>query len=476
MDDLIREQNPWWLDPAAIARDRLILRRDAGPFRWRPPVLDALRLQPGGVHTLRGPRQVGKSTTVKTVIEGLLAAGEERVLYFSFDLARSSDVIVEVIRRARALHPRPDGTWHYFLDEITTVPDWQRAVKYAVDQGLVDNATLLCTGSSARRMGTEQLTGRRGTGRDFVQLPASFRDFCTAALGLSLPRETLTVGQCLAPDGLTLLRSLNLQIEALRRALDTYRAVGGFPAAITDYLNVGRVSEPTLAMLWSMIAGDVQHAGRDAVAVLKLLERVGRSLGAPLSWQRLAEAMGVSSNHTAREYVDLLTHGFALLAVYFWDLSDNSLNPQKLRKLYYIDPLVDLVPAAIMPGARRVPADGLIENLVAIALYRSATDRLVQAEPAPGAIGLWRSTGGGEIDFVVAERVPGSRTPRLPVEVKGDARSGISYARRSIRAVFGRGLIASTSRFDPDAEIPVIPVALLLAALRERPERLSLTL
>lgn len=129
-----------------------------------------------------------------------------------------------------------------------------------------------------------------------------------------------------------------------------------------------------------------------------------------------------------------------------------------------------------MPGARRAPADGLIENLVAVALDRSATERLVQAEPAPGAIGLWRSTGGGEIDFVVAERVPGSRTPRLPVEVKGDARPGIRCARRSMRAVFGRGVIAGTSRFDPDAEIPVIPVALLLAARGGRPERLARTL
>ena len=471
MDEQIREQNPWWVDPEAIRRDRLVVQRDSGPFRWSPPALEAIDLQPGAVHTLRGPRQVGKSTTVKSLIERLLAAGERRVLYFAFDLARDNDAIAQVIRRARALHPRPEGRWYLFLDEVTTVPDWQLAMKYAVDQGLVGQATVLCTGSSARQMGAEQLTGRRGAGRDYVQLPVSFRDFCTAVMGIALPAETHTVGGLITPDGLATVRELYLRLDALRPALDIYGRIGGFPAAITDYLEIGSVTEQTVNMLWSMVAGDVQQAGRDSVAALKLLERIGRSLGSPISWQALAEAMDAGSNNTAREYVTLLAESFAILTVYFWDLSDNSLKPQKQRKLYYIDPLLDAVPSTIMPGARRAPPAGLVENLVASALYRSATDRLVQAAPVPGAVGVWRSSGGGEIDFVVGERVAGCRSPRFPVEVKGDARTGISYARRTIRSVFGRGIIATTTRFEPAADVPAIPVSVLLAALRERPIR-----
>ncbi len=476
MDELIREQNPWWVDPEAIRRDRLVVRRDGGPFHWSPPALEAIDLQPGAVHTLRGPRQVGKSTTVKSLIERLLAEGEPRVLYYSFDLARDNEAIAQVIRRARALHPRPEGRWYLFLDEVTTVPNWQLAMKYAVDQGLVGEASVLCTGSSARQMGAEQLTGRRGGGRDYVQLPVSFRDFCTAVMGISLPAETFTVGGLATPDGMALARALYLRLDALRRAQDVYVSSGGFPAAITDYLERGSVSESTVNMLWSMVAGDVHQAGRDAVAALKLLERIGRSLGAPISWQALAEAMDAGSNNTAREYVKLLAESFTILAVYFWDLSDNSLKPQKQRKLYYIDPLLDAVPATILPGVRRTSPAALVENLVASALYRTATDRLVQAAPVPGAVGVWRSTGGGEIDFVVGEQVEGCRSPRFPVEVKGDAQSGISYARRTIRSVFGRGIIATNTRFEPEADVPAIPVSVLLAALRERPVRSGISL
>ncbi len=475
LDDQIREQNPWWARPGTIRDDRYLLRLRASPFQWTPPVLDAIDLKPEALHTLRGPRQVGKSTSSKLLIERLLDLGERRVLYFAFDLAREAGAIAEVIRRSKQLHPDPDGPWHLFLDEVTQVRDWQRAVKYGVDQGLIDGDFVLCTGSSAHQMGTEQLAGRRGVGKDYVQMPVSFRDFCTEAMGIDLPPSTLTAGEMVTRDGQRLVKELNLMMEVLRRAFDAYVVVGGFPAAIADYLREGQVSTETILMLWSMVAGDIQKVGRDTVAVLKLLERTGRSLGSTVSWQSLVQAMDVGSANTAREYVNLLAESFVLLVVYFWDLSDNSLNPKKQRKIYYIDPLFDAVAGVLVPGTRAASVPGVVENLMAIGLYRSATERLVQAGPLPGSLGVWKSGRGTEIDFVVAERVPGGRTPRFPVEVNGDASTDVSRARQSISRVFGRGLVATNTRLDLDDDIPAIPVPVVLAALRERPERTLFT-
>lgn len=473
LDPLILEQNPWWRDPAAIDQDHYLRRLRSAALQWRPPVLDAVTLRPGAVHTLRGPRQVGKSTTAKLLIERLLQAGQRRVLYFSFDLVRHDTAIVDVIRRARQLHPQPDGPWYLFLDEVTIVPEWQRAVKYAVDAGLAAEDLIFCTGSSARQVGTETLPGRRGAGRDYLQLPVSFRDFCLLVAGISLPEDTVTLGALLTSDGMRLAREVNLHSAALRRALTAYSNVGGFPTAVTDYLTTGRVASPTIEMLWAVAAEDVRRAGRDTVGTLKLLERVSRSLGSSLSWDTLAEAMGAANATTARDYVTLLAQSFLLLLVYFWDLADNALKPQKQRKVYFIDPLFDAVAAQLVPGARRAAAAALTENLVAIGLYRSATDRLVQAAPAPGTVGVWRSTRGTELDFLVAELAPGLTGPRLPVEVKGDNRTAISNARKSIRPVFGRGIIATDTLFQPAADIPAIPVAVLLAVLRERPTRVE---
>jgi predicted AAA+ superfamily ATPase len=97
LDDQILEQNPWWADPTAIDHDRCLLAAQSGPLRWRPPVLDALDLAAPAVHTLRGPRQVGKTTSVKMLVQQLVRSGEPRVLYFAFDLAADKDAIAAVL-------------------------------------------------------------------------------------------------------------------------------------------------------------------------------------------------------------------------------------------------------------------------------------------------------------------------------------------------------------------------------------------
>ena len=474
LDDQIREQNPWWLDAGAMDRDPYLVRLRDGPLRWRPPVLEVVDMAPGAVHALRGPRQVGKSTTVKLLVERLVRAGERRVLYFSFDLGRDTRLIVDVVRRARQLHPAPDGRWFIFLDEVTTLPDWQRAVKYLVDQGLVGDDCLLCTGSSARQMGTESMPGRRGAGRDYLQLPMSFRNFCQQALGLDLPPELPSVGALLGDEGQRRVREAHLRGPDLQRAMETYLRIGGFPAAVADWLRHGAVTGQTVETLWHLVAGEVQRSGRDAVSALKLLERVGRSLGAPLAWKSMAEDMDVDHPGTARDYVKVLARSFVLLITWFWDQGEDTLRPSKQRKVYFVDPLFDAVAAHLVPGGRRAPRAGLIENLVAVGLYRSATDRLVQAEAAPGAVGVWRSSRGTEVDFVVADPAATAAGRRLAIEVKGDSRTGIANARKSIRPVFGRGLIATDTLLDLESDIPAIPTAVLLALLPDRPARLAL--
>lgn len=469
-DAQILHLNPWWRDPAAIERDTKIRALRTRRLNWDPPALDAIQVDLRRVHTLRGPRQVGKSTTVKRLIKRLLERGERRVLYFSFDLATSHSDIADVIQRARQLHPDPDGPWYLFLDEVTTIADWQLGVKYVVDNGPADQDFILCTGSSARKVGSEQLPGRKGAGRHYLQLPVSFRDFCVHAMGTSLPEATLTPGEMLTPNGVRVLREFNLASVDLARAWRVYQEVGGFPAAVEDYLERGEVSPETVEMLWDIIAGDVRSLGRSDVATLKLLERVGRSLGSPLAWESLAEDMDVSQP-TARDYVELLSESFMLLTVFTWDTSGKGLSARKQRKVYYIDPLLGKVGPRLVPGSRVPDSDAVRENLVGIGLYRAATERLVQVDPVMGALGFWRSGRGTELDFVVAESAPGVHGDRLPIEVKGDSRNGVVNARRSISPVFGRGVIVTSSLLDLEHEILAVPAAIFVAALRERTER-----
>ena len=478
IDEQIRLQNPWWVRPEDVQIEPELRLYERSPLRWDPPALSAIPLAPGHIHTLRGPRQVGKTTTAKRLIERLVERGEKGVLYYSFDLHTDFSAIPDVISAAKRMRRNIGGPWFLFLDEISTVPEWQRGIKYAWDRGIIQEDFVLLTGSSAHdvKRGAEQLPGRRGAGSDFLQLPLSFRDFCQAAEGLRLPDETLMVHQMLTDRGRAVVSELMLQFEPLTAAFSTYSTIGGFPAAVAEYLRAKSASAELMAnpaiirLFWSTIAGDVARSGRDAVAALKLLEEVCLNLGNPLKWTGVANAMGVASHTTAKEYVEELAEAFLLLMVYHWSLSGGGLEPRRQRKVYFMDPLLSLIAPALNDGVRHAPADGMVENLVAIGLFRSAAQTLVQADAVPGTIAYWRSANDRELDFVVpAQRTSGHA--RFPVEVKGDAQAQISAAVRSIRAAFGQGIVVTRTRFDDDVTVPRIPAPVFLAALSENVRR-----
>jgi hypothetical protein len=411
---------------------------------------------------------------MKSLVRRLLERREARVFYFSFDLHTGPSSLYDAVRRAKELHPDPEGTWYLFLDEVTSVPQWQKGAKVAWDQGLTRDDSLVLSGSSAHdiRAGAEQMPGRRGNGSDFLHLPMSFRDFCMQVEGLPLPTETSDAEGFLTTEGRSLSRRLNLLSAELHRAFRAYLGVGGFPAAIRDYRSSPdrRPKPETIGMLWAIIAGDIARAARDQTAAAKLLEEVAVTLGNPLKWTSAAKAMGMESSNTARDYVELLSESFALLTVFFWDLSGAALRPTKQRKVYYVDPLLGAIPPLLMPGARHPPMDGVVENAVATGLFRSAARSLTQAGPVPGAVGYWRSTNNREIDFVVPA-ISRGRGGRLPIEVKGDGGSAIARARLAISKAFGEGIVASRTVFDPDGPVPVLPVPVLLAGLAEVPRR-----
>lgn len=470
---LLRDSHPWWWGKG-MEQDLHLRRFQTSPIHWDPPVLEAIPLRHGDTHTLRGPRQAGKTTTVKRLIKQLVDGGESRILYYSFDLGGSPQVILDVIRAAKRLHPTPNGPWYLFLDEITSVPDWQVGIKVAWDSGLTADDAILLTASSAHdlKRGAERLPGRRGKGHDYLQLPMSFRDFCKTVHGVAFDDEPIAAEEFLTERGHDVATRLLSQAEKLEAAFSDYLRVGGFPAAVRDHVasKSRDVSPETLQSLWEIIAGDITKAKRDVFAAAKLVDAIGTGLGSPLAWQTAARAMGFESQVTAREYVEYLAESFALLTVYYWDISKHSLEPSKQRKVYWMDLILGQIPRLMIPGARSASYDGIVENAVAIGLFRCAAQTLIQANAIPGSIAYWRSSGGREIDFVVPQVTDLSRE-RLPVEVKGDNDTALAGARRSIRQSYRRGLVLSRTKLEWEPDIAILPVWVFLSGLCEQTRR-----
>lgn len=473
LDARLRRQNPWWAHgPDAVESDPHLRQMEAAQIRWNPPVLRTLEPRLGDTFTLRGPRQSGKTTTLKRLVARLLERGERRVLYHSFDLETRPEAIYEVVDRARLLHTGEEGPWYLFLDEVTSVEDWQVGLKHAWDVGLTRDDFVLATGSSAHdvRKGAEQLPGRRGEGRDLLQLPMSFRDFCRTTGIADVPEATFHPADVLSDEATAVLREAYLHQDRLERAFRIYRRVGGFPAAVSDWAGAHEVRPGTIEDLWRTVSGDVARRGLDQTAALKLLEEVSRCLGSRLPWTDAAEAMDLSGPKGAKRYAHFLAESFALLLVHFWDRSGGTLRPRKTRKLYFTDPLFGRIPPALVPGAREPDDDAMVENVVAMALFRSATTGMVQSTPAPGHVAYWRSSGSGrEVDFLVPRR--SERRDRFPFEVKGDASTRISAARKALGQSFGAGVVLTRTVQELEKQIPAVPVPTFLAGLSERLER-----
>ena len=207
------------------------------------------RLQDGlaKITVLSGPRQVGKSTLTRQIIDSLLTAGTppERIFYVQFDdldqLTKVQDPVLRladwfekhILRRSFNEAAHKGDRVYLFLDELQNLPNWAPQLKFLVDSSAV---RVLVTGSSALRIeqGRDSLAGR----------------ISTLEMGPLLLREILEIRGIdklepylpfngLAPlkeKGFWLgLRDFGLQNRVIRdQAFAAFSARGAYPVAHAD--------------------------------------------------------------------------------------------------------------------------------------------------------------------------------------------------------------------------------------------------
>ena len=152
MLDQLARQNRWWADRSSIARDRHLRRLRESPRQWLPPL--PFRFDRDAVYTVRGPRQVGKSTILKRQVEALLkeAWPAQHALYLDVELAGLEHArdLTEALRAYTDFARVPGNgalpRLAIFLDEVTRIPEWAGAIR-----GLIDNDELHASGSAFAR-------------------------------------------------------------------------------------------------------------------------------------------------------------------------------------------------------------------------------------------------------------------------------------------------------------------------------------
>lgn len=329
MEDLMVLQNPWWRDKDEIYNDEKI----KAVFSKKNPLRYFFEK---GNKVIIGPRQVGKTTYLKLSILDLLEKGinPRNVMYFSCDLLRNYREIIEVIRTFERLSM---GEKYVFLDEVTFVSEWERAIKFFLDSPLSRNINLYVTGSTSTGIKRESFPGRPIKIEEF--LPLSFRK----VVFLLKPEFKGRVEKLKAPTTPEEIYKNALDLypyyDELMNAFYFYLNSGGYPRAIYELMD-GEISLDTYEMIYNATIFDITKLGRSERIALSIVLGILRRYGDRVSLNSLAKELEIGAHTTVRDYLELFEELFIGRNYFQADLKSFAPLLRKERKVYFIDPLV----------------------------------------------------------------------------------------------------------------------------------------
>ena len=345
--------NPWWGDTSAIQSDPHLSRMRKQEFTFRHS--NPFDFTCDTVYTLRGPRQVGKTTFMKLLIEQLIQEQEwncQRVLYLDVQGAGLNnqkslqESLLNFISFVRS--GGNDGQLAIFLDEVTGITDWGTAIRTLYEQGKLENVTVLATGSHALdvKRGGESMPGRRGAEEklDWIMMPLSFGDYVRSmseVVGLSLPEKIPTSE--IADQSQMFEKGTFLQnhAEILDSLWSRYLLTGGYPYAIENHLQHQQIEPHIYNQLRDAILEEVRKAGHDETYLREIVNwLINKYLGKEFKWSTASNETEVGSKNTARNILENAE------AAYVWHILYRQINIgppdpalQSPKKIYSVDPL-----------------------------------------------------------------------------------------------------------------------------------------
>ena len=354
--------NPWWINEP----DFTYIEWKKAEIHWVPDVINEFSLEPFSLNFLFGPRQVGKTTAIKIQIHRLLEKyGPKSIFYYSCDELTDHHELGEVLDNYLSARK----SWgirnsFIFLDEITFVDQWWRAIKSRIDSGELSGDVITITGSASMELMKQKefFPGRRGKGKDHLMMPLSFSRYVEVFSDISPSTGGI--------EDIERNASANRVFsETLKAMFRRYLETGGFPRAIRDFHSFGKVSNETMKTYLDWMRGDWIKAGKSERYMKELLSYIINARGTPISWNGIASETGINSPNTARSYVEVLEGTFSSLILYLLS-PDSKVLYRKNKKIHFTDPLLFRIFSEYT--GEELYEDWIIEGTVASLLSRRA--------------------------------------------------------------------------------------------------------
>jgi uncharacterized protein len=335
-----------------------------------------------GVLLVRGARQYGKSTWMESEIRRTIQEhGAGSALFLDGDHAKDEHDLSEKISEIAGLFHPDAPVRRLFIDEITSIDDWERALKRPLDRGELARVLVVTTGSRASdlRRGFERLPGRKGRleRTQWIFTPLSYSAFLQGS------------GRPADPDSMA-----------------AYLLTGGSPVACAEIAAHGRIPSWVVETTRDWILGECAREGRHRRSLIAVMEQLHRLGASPVGQNKLAKEAGLTNNTVAAGYVELLADLLVLGISGAWDANRKVEVARRPAKY----PFVNLLAAvAWAPEAPRTVADfrSLAPSTQGIwlewlAAQEMARRRAIGGAEDPQRLPYW-SQDGREIDFVDRE-------------------------------------------------------------------------
>ncbi|ABR30961.1 ATPase AAA [Thermosipho melanesiensis] len=446
----VYSQNPWWEDNESIYFDMHIRKFEKSKFKYIPYFMKNLKNYKNGIYIIKGPRQIGKTTVLKLLIKDLIEKNinPSNILYLTLDLIKDENELTQLLLDYFSIKNNNKEKRYLFLDEVSSVSNWQKSIKYLYDTGKLENAFVVLTGSSSYdlKKSSERLPGRREFGKDIVYLPVSFREYIMQNSNIDFQYKLEDLFEMNENE----LKALNLKLTRFKDDFKTYISTGGFPKVINDFLENNAISEETLNTYGNYLYGDVERFNRSRLILNQLLFKTPDLIGQRFSWNSLSNDIeGVSSKNTIEDYFNLLSMNFLFGILFFYDFSKKTIKPKKQKKIYPLDLIITFVIEKITNT--QIKLSTKIKQIVFTHLLKYSKD-LSEGLMLYNGPYFWYSQKGKEIDFLI-----NLKNNIIPIEVK--FQNNISPSDYStMKKVFQKGILVTKNTLFKKDDIVALPI------------------
>lgn len=303
----------------------------------------------GSISILYGPRQIGKTASLKLFLSQV--TDSDTLIY------TDCSVILDKADLRKHLSELISGKTTVVLDEVQSVADWHLALRALYSEGALKNCRVWCTGSEARYLleSGERLPGRKGLGKTVFARPWSFR-------------ETMDFFH---PEAAASFRNINYK-HVNQLWLDSqnvewgehwrrYCQTGGVPLAVAEFEANGRISDRTWGVYVDWILGTWSRLRTPQRSLVAVARRLCETLNSRVSFEAIKKGTDIQSPNTIRTLLEMQEDHFALKMLPRFDLQNEKFLPSKLKKIYPLDPFVARIWSAIGANVRRLYCDSLPE-------------------------------------------------------------------------------------------------------------------